>query len=874
MDVDLDDTACGPFAFLQASNLSGSAIQDDDDDEEGQYEGEMEMTEAIKQNIHRRSLAAARRPLSLIPPVEDSDPPQQDVSYDQDADESQQSYTDDNSARSSTDADASATQPVEYTIPLSKPLNPPAPPDELWFALRKMTHSGDTPHEPQISSDDEGLGHDGGDGMDLDHAVERLMHARSSLPLIEGASESNPDGNRSVDDSFSSLDNSIGENDIGDRTINVSRVFGKASLGGQSGLHSTMDSTNIYGGVLETPEADSTPSPVPAQVEYTQNPPKSSVFSNVVESVPSQTSGPPTSNAPPDQGPEQASVPEPSFSFSPKSTSTAPPTPKNKPSSSSKTKPIPNPPGKQKPTAAFMPPVPRVSPKKRPLSSMEAENDENSESNRPGPTKRMTMANKWAATIGSSTTTESPSVTTIPKPLTPSKKAVFQPPQPQVKPATSSLRRPSGYFARRKSMGVESSVVKEVAGGNDMAAPRKKAALGIGRASVGSEVSGISVDLSRFVEKGKEKVVEEPEVPVPESDQHAAAVPSPKRERRKSKPPIGSPARVLTPQASPEVSRLLVYREDDDTQVKGGDVGMVLKSTEKWRENVQQHDFANDDEGVRLIYFFFLHFVYIHIVMQPPISIEQFFTMTGIRFMDEITAPRRSIHPSQLGPNSRARRASTGETPEIPLAEYATAIAVDVPQLKLYTRVAKDLQAWIAQSKVVYVQAEEEAAKLTPQLFTEYSQANEEGQEQLLVCLFPRSIFLARSGSRLIMRYLQHQLHLMKANSRGLAKSDWYDWKLGWVQGLHTAADKGLVELKAVSHMSSMLYLTIPEYVTQDAKELEKINHLALEILPALEEEHQLVMRELEQEQADVAEIENGDKNYLNELKASITEQK
>jgi kinetochore protein Spc7/SPC105 len=45
-------------------------------------------------------------------------------------------------------------------------------------------------------------------------------------------------------------------------------------------------------------------------------------------------------------------------------------------------------------------------------------------------------------------------------------------------------------------------------------------------------------------------------------------------------------------------------------------------------------------------------------------------------------------------------------------------------------------------------------------------------------------------------------------------------------------------------------------------------------ILPALEEEHEKVMRELEQEQADVAEIERSDKDYLSELKSSITEQK
>ena len=46
------------------------------------------------------------------------------------------------------------------------------------------------------------------------------------------------------------------------------------------------------------------------------------------------------------------------------------------------------------------------------------------------------------------------------------------------------------------------------------------------------------------------------------------------------------------------------------------------------------------------------------------------------------------------------------------------------------------------------------------------------------------------------------------------------------------------------------------------------------QVLPDLEREYEEVMRELEQEQAEVAEIENSDQDYLNELKASIAEQK
>jgi hypothetical protein len=52
---------------------------------------------------------------------------------------------------------------------------------------------------------------------------------------------------------------------------------------------------------------------------------------------------------------------------------------------------------------------------------------------------------------------------------------------------------------------------------------------------------------------------------------------------------------------------------------------------------------------------------------------------------------------------------------------------------------------------------------------------------------------------------VKHQLHLMKANSRGLAKSGWYEWKLGWIEGLHSIADKRFTDLEDVSGACSYL---------------------------------------------------------------------
>jgi Spc7 kinetochore protein len=107
--------------------------------------------------------------------------------------------------------------------------------------------------------------------------------------------------------------------------------------------------------------------------------------------------------------------------------------------------------------------------------------------------------------------------------------------------------------------------------------------------------------------------------------------------------------------------------------------------------------------------------------------------MTGIRFLDELSAPRRStILPSQL--QSSQRRASL-QTTETTLADYVVAMGIDGPQLELYSHVAADLQRWIEHSKEIYRQAEEEAAKVTPMLFREYSAADELMQAELLVLL-------------------------------------------------------------------------------------------------------------------------------------------
>lgn len=60
----------------------------------------------------------------------------------------------------------------------------------------------------------------------------------------------------------------------------------------------------------------------------------------------------------------------------------------------------------------------------------------------------------------------------------------------------------------------------------------------------------------------------------------------------------------------------------------------------------------------------------------------------------------------------------------------------------------------------------------------------------------------------------------------------------------------------------------------QDALKLEKIKTTADEVIPSLQQQYDEIMLELEKEKAEVADIEQCDQDYLNELKASIAEQK
>ncbi|KAF9458347.1 Spc7 kinetochore protein-domain-containing protein [Collybia nuda] len=772
---DMDLTAVVQPGFLDED---GSALVDEElEREEDGDSDDMDVTEVIHGDlIRKRSLSlGVRQPLTQVSQADDLTSNSNDHS---------RSYQD-NESQSQSELDSDHSEPMEFTMPLKRSMRPPAEHDEVWLALRQATHSGDTPIEPEPSSDDSGHDHVNiiqEDGMNLDDAVQRLMKARESLPFMESIPH-NTDHIRYEeprDDTFSSIDDSFADEGYsGDRTMNMSKVFGRENIGIVGDVHtsmgyqeSTMDESQIYGAIVHLNQ--STPRQHPPSPEI-PSALKSSVFQ---PPPPKPSSDPvPTSAA----GPNQPTLPPPVSSNSREISPS-----KGRILISAPSSPV------KRFSAAFAPPVSRSTPKKamsskrpRQTSDGGASDIENISLDQPSPSKRPN-----------------------PKPLSPSKKAPFQAPSGETTTLRlPSLRRPSGYFSRRKSLGagvgakpLEDGEATET---QVKSTPKKKAGLGLGRASMGSGISDARARFEKNAGAALEEIEKEQRVHghVQEASLQATEAPNQSLAPASAQSPLHEVSLPIT--HAVDISTILgpdILRGDEDI------TSMEIDSTEQWRGGIELNELTQDNER--------------------PISIEQFFTITGIKFMDEITAPRRSTHLSQR--TTRQPRSLT----DIPLAEYVTAMGVEVPQLVLYSRVSKDLQAWVEKSKADFAQAEDEASKITPELFTEFSRADEEGQAELL-----------------------HQLQLIRTNTRGLAKSDWYDWKLQWLEGLRITADQMFKSLET------------------DARILEHIRASVDEAIPALTEEYEEIMRELDKENTEVAEIEASDQEYLNELKASIAEQ-
>ncbi|KAI5997489.1 Spc7 kinetochore protein-domain-containing protein [Pisolithus albus] len=746
------------------------------EDEEDYGDGaDMDVTEAMSHNILRKqslSLGGPREPLGNLTVSRAS---LDNQSEDEHGQNKEQSFVEEDSAQSQLlGPEGDTSQLMEFTVPLVRPPKPP--------------------------NDDDNGGDGGVCDTDLSDAVSRLRAARASM------GPENPDGEDGQPNSFTSTEDSFAEeisrsDDEGNQTVNVT----------------TMEVTSVYGEQGEE-SASKIPSPTPATDPLEV--PRQTHASAAKPSSPIPTG---TESEPVADPQNITAVPQ-AFSFIPRPRTPA--TTGRPPSPSKANSHLPSP---KKFTANFAPPTSRPVPEKRSAAAAQIPDGRSSPAKKPSGPEKLTAGLTHHDLPRPSNTSSKLSPNKLARPL------VKQGTQSEAGPgkrASFGLRRPLGYLARRKifgGTGTPLSVSADDTSQSSRPFPNKQA-MGTRKKSisVARDVEGVPLQFEVSAEKVNargDRIARDPstaeDTVVPAEHTEPQATPSPEPHKMSvvnesshnglaSEPStLLSSQQVLVDDSMPDMAEELGGDADDEVPQNSLPVGeSTTEATEQWREDVQRAG-SEGEEG-------------------PPISIEQFFEMTGIRFMDEIAAPRRqSIHPSVLRPS---RRASVEG--QIPLAEYMVAMAVDVPQLELYTYVSKDLQAWIEPIQAIYREAEEEALKMTPQLFQELVSADETGQAELI-----------------------HQLKLIKVHNHEQAKSEWYDWKLQWVERLHEKASKGFEQLE------------------KDANFLEEIIREAQSILPGLQQEYDQLVEELERETAEITELEACDQDYLKELKASIAEQ-
>ncbi|KAL5495664.1 hypothetical protein ACEPAI_1127 [Sanghuangporus weigelae] len=785
MDQESDDISeppTDPIFFHDAANGGSdygppSTDFDEDTEEEDDDDEEMEITEAIAMNIDRkRSLSIAqqrelarRSSLSSFASQRLSAIKFSPAATSRPADEEREGNDAEEDVTTNTQATQESEAPMEFTIALGQPLKKPRPPSSAWLALKALVNG---------TSGDDNDNEDNEDEMELSNALSRLQQARSSIGS-GGQTDGDVDNGALQDDSFtnteSSMDMSI---DAGDRTINVTNLMGRVSNLEISGDESERNTTRIFdedfAGPL--PTADTAPLNIHRKENGSgqatpSKPLRSSVFSALVPSrAPTATSSASENERP---IPQRSHSPGPLKSSDPSrpplalksslrsSVFSAPPTPSRIPVFVSPTKP-----------KASAP----LSPTKKRLAEAP---DATSDASHPSPAKKRHLENPSNANNSSEpnpapvSTTEETADAPLGAPSVP-------------RESLGGIRRPSGYFAQRRSLtpGVEnapnaSRSPPPAANGlhalTDSSRPQNAGAPTFLSSASQDENTNLNASL-RPIDADKDK----------NTVFNAAST-------------------------APTVIVTVDHAQENGIQNDAMEVEDEKQSLAMQRKSLVSSDMPPPDDEYDDV---------------PPISIQEFFLMTGIKFHD-YTIPRRStIHPSQL--QGKRRDSSVPSS----MADYLMATVVHVPQLELYRLITRDLQTFIDNSMKIYRDAEEEVAKLTPILFREFVQSNEEGREELM-----------------------HQLKLIKANRLIAAKERWYDVRSRWIQGLLETVDRGFIE------------------VQRDRETLTSIIDKAQALLPALRQQHAQAQAQLERERIDIEEVENSDPAYLEELKITIEEQ-
>lgn len=531
MDMDSEP---GSSPLPAGFSVNGSFLQDEEpDDVSGVWdeEADMDLTTNLAASKSRRSTLGLS---SLAQPG-------QDMSLDD------PSRSDDIAHDSAGDLSREESEPTEFTVPLNKSLRKPEPPSAEWLALRAITHAGDSSFEPPPSDMDEDgpLAPEGGIGlgeedMDLTEAETRIRRMRESLGIA----------NIPQEDSFTSSEgSSFGGED--NQTVNLTNVW-RESLGTDSS--SMMDLSNVQGNSGESNADEAVNRVFPPQISLEDLPaPPEQHNSPPVPFEPALTT-PPAHVMDSPHDPLQPPVPpvfsKPGHVFSAPSRASLSPSKLKPPASPRKVG-----------TAAFALPVARPQPKKSEVTPRVEDDDPFRYEGGNSSHKRQTSQ-------------RSPSKpTTAPAPMEPVATT-----SAARRSSAAGLRRPSGYFAQRKSLGPSGVLnIPQPTSPQKKAAQRRTSEAGI------SEVDQNAVNLGR--ENVQPSIsLSYPRPPV-EGPSKGASLPDP-GESLLTIPPLLAEANLIPPAPAPRPT------------VTFADV----EAAEQWRNNVQPPSFSEEDEGVRALF--------------------------------------------------------------------------------------------------------------------------------------------------------------------------------------------------------------------------------------------------------------------------------
>ena len=533
MDMDSEP---GSSPLPAGFSVQGSVLQDEElDDVSGVWdeEADMDLTSNLAASKPRRSSLG----LSTL------SQPGQDMSLDD------PSRSDDIPHDSAGDLSREESEPTEFTVPLNKSLRKPEPPSAEWLALRAITHAGDSSSGPPPSDMDEdgplaragsvGLGEE---DMDLTEAETRIRRMRESLGLA----------NIPQEDSFTSSEgSSIGGGD--NQTINLTNLW-RESLGTDSS--SVMDLSNFQGNLDESSADEAVNRRFPPKLSLEDLPaPPEQHTSQSVPFEPALTTPPADVISPhePPQPPVPPVFSKPGHVFSaPKRTSLSPSKLKS-PASPRKVG-----------TAAFALPIARPQPKKPEATPRMGDDDP------------FRYEGEDSSHIRE-TSQRSPSRPTIaPAPTEPVATSSTAP-----RSSAAGLRRPSGYFAQRKSLGPSGYLnIPRPTSPQKKAAQRRTSEAGI------SEIDQNTVNL------GRENVVPSISLPYP-------------------RPPVEGPSKGAN-WSDPSESLLLIppplFAETNSVPLAESEAPAPrptvtfadVEAAEQWRNNVQPLNFT-EDEGVRAL---------------------------------------------------------------------------------------------------------------------------------------------------------------------------------------------------------------------------------------------------------------------------------